>query len=67
MVLKSEKVFATIKRLMKDQGGIKETVDKVQGLYQFHIYKEKGGKISIWTVDLKNGKGTPLFSFITPR
>ena len=67
MVLKSQNVFDTIKKIMDEQGGVPDVVKKIQGVYHFHIYKKKGGPTTAWTVDLKNGNGRLLLPFLLYR
>ena len=57
MVLKSKKVFDLFSQMAKERGGFAAIVAKVNGMYQFTIYKNLHGPRKTWTVDLKNAPG----------
>eukprot|EP01017_Pseudomicrothorax_dubius_P001104 TRINITY_DN0_c351_g1_i1.p1 TRINITY_DN0_c351_g1~~TRINITY_DN0_c351_g1_i1.p1 ORF type:complete len:119 (-),score=38.60 TRINITY_DN0_c351_g1_i1:56-412(-) len=56
MALKSEKLFDAMAAFLPDKGD--EIVKKVGSVFYFEISRAKGETPSVWTVDLKNGKGS---------
>ena len=56
MSLVAEKIFDQMTPYLETRG--EEFVKKLNAIYQFHIFKKKGDKPVIFTVDLKNGKGS---------
>ena len=63
MVLRSKKIFDFIAVESDKQGGFPaDVLKKVNGVYEFHLYKKFGGPITKWTVDLKNKGGRTALS-----
>mmetsp|Transcript_7617 Transcript_7617/g.1038 ORF Transcript_7617/g.1038 Transcript_7617/m.1038 type:complete len:87 (+) Transcript_7617:56-316(+) len=56
MSLKSEKLFEAMAEFMKANGA--ESVKKIKAVFRFNISEKKGGEVSHWIVDLKNGNGS---------
>ena len=55
MPLKSQAIFDKMAPHMEQHG--KSMVEKVQCVYAFELREKKGGKPSVFTIDLKNGSG----------
>jgi 3-hydroxyacyl-CoA dehydrogenase/3a,7a,12a-trihydroxy-5b-cholest-24-enoyl-CoA hydratase len=56
--LKSNDIFILIKNYLASGDG-KDTVKKVQGVFQVDVLDKKGGKlVKTWTIDMKNGNGS---------
>ena len=53
---KSQKIFDMIKKALELDG--KNLIQKVRGIYCFHVTKGPGDKESRWIVDAKNGSGS---------
>ena len=56
MALKAEKLFEMMTPHLEKNG--EDFVKKLKAVYAFEIFKKKGDTPQVWTVDLKNGKGT---------
>ena len=56
MALKSETLFELMTPFLVEKG--KDLVPKIKAVYHFCITKTKGGEVTTWTVDLKNGAGS---------
>ena len=56
MPLKSSEIFTKISQGIEHHGAA--VVEKVQSVYMFEIRETKAGEPTIFTIDLKNGKGT---------
>jgi hypothetical protein len=55
MALRSEALFDSMVPFLKTGGA--DLVKKVNAVFFFDISKTKGGEITSWTIDLKNGSG----------
>ena len=55
MALKSQEVFDKMAAGISQHGAA--IIEKVGSVYAFEIRPKKGAKATLWTVDLKNGKG----------
>lgn len=55
MALKAEKLFDLMEKFVAEKG--KELVPKIKAVYHFKVSAKKGGPVTTWTVDLKNGNG----------
>ncbi len=55
MALKSEKLFELMTPFLTEKG--KDLVPKIKAVYHFCVLKTKGGEVTTWTIDLKNGNG----------
>ena len=55
MVLKATALFEQMGTLMKTNGA--DLVKKVDSVFFFEISAKKGGEVTAWTIDLKNGTG----------
>lgn len=58
MPLKADTLFEQMTPYLVERGA--EFVKKLNAIYQFHVYEKKGGPITIFTVDLKNGNGSAV-------
>lgn len=55
MALKAEALFESMVPFLKTGGA--ELVKKINAIYHLEISKTKGGEVTSWTIDLKNGSG----------
>ena len=62
MALRSEAVIKELSARMPELGP--SIVKKVGAVLAFEISKTKGGPSKVWTVDLKNGNGKYLVTYV---
>ena len=58
MALKASALFEKMAPLLQTNGA--ELVKKVNAVFFFEVAKSKGGEVTSWTIDLKNGTGVLL-------
>ena len=59
MPLKSAALFELMAPHLESQGA--QLVKKVDAIFFFDIAEKKGGEVTSWTIDLKNGNGVIIY------